>query len=46
MHIPVKIFNELVDVSGGVRFIMEADIPVLGISQEFGVPLRNLHFDF
>lgn len=46
MHIPVEIFNELVDVSGGTRFIMESDIAVLGISKEFGVPFSNLHLDF
>ena len=46
MHSPLEVFNELVDVSGGARFIMESDIPVLGVSQEFGVPFSNLHLDF
>ena len=46
MHIPVEVFNELVDVCGGTRFIMESDIAVLGVSQEFGVPFSNLHLDF
>lgn len=46
MHIPVEIFDKLIDVSGGIRFIMETDIAVLGVSQEFGVPFSNFHLDF